>query len=63
MFMFEIFDRAFFGEESANIFIKAYDEFEAKFRCNELFSEKYYEAYYIDEYTEEEAEIIGYDIF
>ena len=63
MFMFEIYDKAFFGKESINIFIKAHNEYEAEFRCAELFPNDCYETYYIDEYSEEEAEALGFDIF
>ena len=63
MFMFEIYDKAFFGEGSINFFIRAYDEYEAESRCNELFPKELYECYYEDEYTEEEAEALGFDIF
>ena len=67
MFMFEICDKEFFEDgimfESEFVFIKAYDEYEAEFRCNELFPKEFYKCYYEDEYTEEEAEILGYDIF
>ena len=61
MFMFELYDRALY--ETMYIFIRAYDEYEAEARCNELFPKDLYETYYEDEYTEEEAEILGYDIF
>ena len=61
MFMYEIYDRALY--EQMFIFIKAYDEYEAEARYNELFPSNLYEGEYIDEYDEAEAELLGYDIF
>ena len=61
MFLFEIYDKALY--EPMNVFIRAYDEYEAEARSKELFSAELYEVYYEDEYTEEEAEILSFDIY
>jgi len=45
------------------VFIKAYDEYEAEVRFNELFPFDLYSGCLEGEYTEEEAEILGFDVY
>jgi hypothetical protein len=50
-------------DESFEVFVKAYDEYEAEARFNELFPFRLYCGYLEDEYTEEEAKILGFDVY
>ena len=61
-YLFEVEDRALW-DESYEVFIKAYDEYEAEIRFKEIFPFDLFVGYYEDEYTEEEAKILGFDIY
>ena len=61
-YLFEVEDKAIF-DEVIEIFIEAEDEYAAEFKFQELFPMDCYRGWLIDEYTKEEAEVLGFDIF
>ena len=65
MYLFAIYDKGIFDDEGVIVAIKAYDLYEAETRCKELFPAEFYNCYNeeIFEFTKEEVEILGYEIY